>query len=115
MLVGTYSMANSYECRFTEKVSYSGHTDKTPNKTQKVNMRVIYRVSGNDLLTRPAGTNTTYPARFTSKHLDRKGDLYYFFRSSTGYFYALSEDMSEAIEVTPSGKTVLHAYCTPIY
>ena len=115
MIVGTLAMANSYECRFTEKVSYSGHNDQTPNKTQKVNMKVIYRVSGNDLLTRPAGTNTTYSARFTSKHLDRRGELYYFFRSNIGYLYALSDDMSYALEVTPSGKTVLHAHCTSIY
>ena len=114
LLANTILMANSYECRFTQKNSYSNWKDTTPNKIQNVNMKVVYRVTGNELLTLPSGTNTTYIAHFTRKTLDRNGKLYYWFRSDIGYIYALSEDMSRALEITPSGKTVLRATCRPM-
>ena len=114
LLLGTSVMANAYECRFVQKNSYSNWKDTTPNKTQNINMKVIYRITGNELLTLPSGTSTTYVAHFTRKSLDRNGRLYYWFRSNIGYVYALSEDMSQALEITPSGKTVLHANCRPM-
>jgi len=107
--------AGSYKCYFTKKVSYSSMRDKSPNRTKSVNMKVIYRVVGNELLTRPQGVNKTYSAWLSGKVLDRFGDLYYVYKSNTGYTYGLSEDRSEAIEMTPSGKTVLYAHCKPIY
>jgi len=114
-LVVTSGMAGSYQCTFTQKKSYSNWEDTTPNKIRSVNMKVVYRVSGNDLLTLPAGTSTTYAARFTRKSLDRNGNLYLWFRSNIGYSYGLSEDMSHVLEATPSGKTILLGSCRPIY
>ena len=105
----------SYKCVFTKKVSYSGFYDKTPNQIRHVHMGVIYRVDGKDLLTKPDKVNRTYTARLKGKVLDRFGNLYYVFRSDTGYSYGLSEDKREAIEITPSGKTVLYGKCHPLY
>lgn len=105
----------SYKCVFTKKVSYSGHYDKTPNRIRHVHMGVIYRVDGRDLLTKPDKINRTYAARLRGKILDRFGDLYYVYASKTGYVYGLSEDKREAIEITPSEKTVLYGRCHPLY
>jgi len=105
----------SYRCIFTKKASYSSRYDKTPNRVRHVHMGVIYRVDGRDLLTRPDNVNRTYLARLRGKTLDRFGDLYYVYVSNTGYIYGLSEDKREAIEMTPSGKTVLYGRCHPMY
>lgn len=105
----------SYDCVFTKKVSYSSKRDTTPNRVRRVHMGVIYRVVGDELLTRPDGVRRTYSATLQGKWLDRFGDLYYIYKSRTGYLYGLSEDRSEAIEMTPSGKTVLYGSCTPLY
>ena len=105
----------SYDCLFTKKVSYSSKRDMTPNHIRHVHIGVIYRVVGDELLTRPDGVSRTYSATLRGKWLDRYGDLYYIYKSRTGYLYGLSEDRREAIEMTPSGKTVLYGRCTPIY
>ncbi len=105
--------AGSYMCHFTKKISYSSMRDKTPNRIKRVNMKVIYRVVGNELLTKPVGVDRTFSAYSTGKFLDRYGDLYFAFESNKGYIYAISEDFKRAIEMTPSGKTVLKAYCYP--
>ena len=105
----------SYDCLFTKKVSYSSMRDTTPNRTRFVSMGVIYRVVGNELLTRPDGVSRTYSARLRGKWLDRYGDLYYIYKSRTGYTYGFSEDRRDVIEMTPSGKTVLYGTCEPIF
>lgn len=105
----------SYRCTFTKKISYSSRHDKTPNRVRYVNMHVIYRVDGKDLLTRPAGVDRTFSAHLRGKSLDRFGNLYYIYESDIGYMYGLSEDRSDVIEETPSGKTVLYGHCRPIY
>ena len=118
VLIFAANLANaglSYDCTFTKKVSYSSRYDKTPNRIRHVHMGVIYRVVGDELLTRPYGMHRTYSARLIGKWLDRFGDLYYIYKSRTGYMYGLSEDRREAIEMTPSGKTVLYGRCEPIY
>ena len=115
MAVMPLSAGLSYDCLFTKKVSYSSKRDMTPNRIRHVRMGVIYRVVGDELLTRPDGVSRTYSATLRGKWLDRYGDLYYIYKSRTGYLYGLSEDRREAIEMTPSGKTVLYGRCTPIY
>ncbi len=105
--------ANSYMCHFTKKISYSGKWDKTPNRIRRVNLKVIYRVVGDELLTRPVGVDRTFSAYSTGKYLGRDGTLYFAFESNIGYMYAISEDFDRAVEMTPSGKTVLEAYCYP--
>jgi len=119
LLIGAFSaisFANmSYNCLFTKRVSYSGIHDTTPNRTKRVHMSVIYRVVGNELLTRPKGVDRTYSARLYGKWLDRFGDLYYIYKSKKGYIYGFSLDNREVIEMTPSGKTVLYGKCHPIY
>ena len=105
--------AGSYMCHFTKKISYSSKRDKTPNRIRKVNLKVIYRVVGDELLTKPVGVDRTYNAYSVGKFLDRDGTLYFAFESNKGYMYAITEDFKRAIEMTPSGKTVLKAYCYP--
>jgi len=107
----TLLFSGSYECHFTKKISYSSKRDRTPNKIRRVSMWVIYRVVGDELLTRPDGVNRTYTAYSSGKFLGRDGTLYYGYTSRTGYVYAISEDMSQVMEMTPSGKTVLTGYC----
>ncbi len=107
---------NSYECTFTKKFSYSNWQDNTPNKTSNVNLKVIYRITGNELLTRPKGQSRTYSAYFQRKDLDKNGKLSYMFKANNGYVYFITEGMSSVIELTPSGKTGLMAYnCRPLY
>ena len=89
--------------------------DTTPNRVRHVHMGVIYRVVGDELLTKPYGVHRTYSAWLEKRWLDRFGDLYYIYKSHTGYVYGLSEDRREAIEMTPSGKTVLYGRCSPLY
>jgi len=113
--VAPLSAGLSYDCVFTKKVSYSSKRDTTPNRIRRVRMGVIYRVVGDELLTRPDGVSRTYSATLRGKWLDRYGDLYYIYKSRTGYLYGLSEGRTEAIEMTPSGKTVLYGTCTPLY
>lgn len=115
LTTGVLSAGVSYRCVFTKKASYSSRDDKTANRIRHVHMGVIYRVDGRDLLTRPDKVNRSYSARFQGKVLDRFGDLYYVYESSIGYLYGLSENKREAIEMTPSGKTVLYGRCHPIY
>ena len=115
LATGVLSAGVSYRCVFTKKVSYSSRYDKTANRVRHVHMGVIYRVDGRDLLTRPDNVNRSYSARLQGKALDRFGDLYYVYESSIGYMYGLSENKREAIEMTPSGKTVLYGRCHPIY
>ena len=105
----------SYDCMFYKKVTYSSKRDRTPNHIYHIHLGVIYRVVGDELLTRPYGVHRTYSAWLDGKYLDRYGDLYYIYTSRTGYTYGLSEDRTEAIEMTPSGKTVLYGECEPIY
>jgi signal peptidase I len=115
ILFSGIATAKSYECHFTKKISYSSYRDQTPNRIRHVSMYVIYRIVGDELLTRPDGVDKTYSADYIGKWLARDGDLYYQYKSNIGYTYALSEDMSQAIEMTPSGKTVLKGYCHPMY
>jgi signal peptidase I len=115
-LISTAANADfSYDCLFTKKVSYSSMRDTTPNRIRHVSMGVIYRVVGDELLTRPDGVHRTYSARLRGKWLDRFGDLYYIYKSRSGYTYGFSADRRDVIEMTASGKTVLYGTCEPIY
>ena len=110
----TVLFSGSYECHFTKRISYSSRRDQTPNRIKRVSMWVIYRVVGDELLTKPEGVDRTYSAYATGKFLARDGTLYYGYESNIGYIYAISEDMSKVMEMTPSGKTVLTGYCHPM-